>query len=100
MLRGIEAAERAGFENIKLNCVLLGGMSDDEIGDFVRLTAKKPWQVRFIELMPMGVCAGVAAGALSARAGRRSPACRSCAPRAAAASRSCTACRERRVRSD
>ena len=45
------------FENIKLNCVLLGGMNDDEIGDFVRLTAKKPWQVRFIELMPMGVCA-------------------------------------------
>ena len=66
VLRGIEAAERAGFENIKLNCVLLGGMNDDEIGDFVRLTAKKPWQVRFIELMPMG---GVAAGALSARAG-------------------------------
>ena len=57
VLRGIEAAERAGFENIKLNCVLLGGMNDDEIGDFVRLTAKKPWQVRFIELMPMGVCA-------------------------------------------
>ena len=26
VLRGIEAAERAGFENIKLNCVLLGGM--------------------------------------------------------------------------
>ena len=58
VLRGIEAAERAGFENIKLNCVLLGGMNDDEIGDFVRLTAKKPWQVRFIELMPMGPCAG------------------------------------------
>ena len=57
VLRGIEAAERAGFENIKLNCVLLGCMNDDEIGDFVRLTAKKPWQVRFIELMPMGVCA-------------------------------------------
>ena len=57
VLRGIEAAERAGFENIKLNCVLLGGMNDDEIGDFVRLAAKKPWQVRFIELMPMGVCA-------------------------------------------
>ena len=54
VLRGIEAAERAGFENIKLNCVLLGGMNDDEIGDFVRLTAKKPWQVRFIELMPIG----------------------------------------------
>lgn len=24
---------------------------------FVRLTLNKPWQVRFIELMPMGVCA-------------------------------------------
>ena len=57
-LDGIEVAERAGFAKIKLNCVLLGGMNDDEIGDFVRLTAKKPWQVRFIELMPMGPCAG------------------------------------------
>ena len=57
VLDGIDAAERAGFAKIKLNCVLLGGMNDDEIGDFVRLTAKKPWQVRFIELMPMGVCA-------------------------------------------
>ena len=47
----------AGFRELKLNCVLLGGINDDEIGDFVRLTREKPWQVRFIELMPMGVCA-------------------------------------------
>lgn len=54
VLRGIEAAEHAGFENIKLNCVLLGGVNDDEIADFVDLTREHPWQVRFIERMPMG----------------------------------------------
>ncbi len=57
VLRGIEAAEKAGFRELKLNCVLLGGVNDDEIGDFVALTREKPWQVRFIELMPMGICA-------------------------------------------
>lgn len=57
VLSGIRAAEDAGFENLKINCVLLGGVNDDEIEDFVRLTLNKPWQVRFIELMPMGVCA-------------------------------------------
>ena len=57
VLSGIRAAEDAGFKNLKINCVLLGGVNDDEIDDFVRLTLNKPWQVRFIELMPMGVCA-------------------------------------------
>ena len=54
VLRGIEAAERAGFEKIKLNCVLLGGVNDDEIADFAGLTRAHDWQVRFIERMPMG----------------------------------------------
>lgn len=57
VLRGIAAAEQAGFRELKFNCVLLGGINDDEIRDFVRLTVDRPWQVRFIELMPMGVCA-------------------------------------------
>ena len=52
-LDGIEAAERAGFAKIKLNCVLLGGVNDDEIADFVALTREHPWQVRFIERMPL-----------------------------------------------
>ena len=56
VLRGLEAAESAGFQNLKLNCVLLGGVSDDEIADFAALTLTHPWQVRFIELMPMGEC--------------------------------------------
>ena len=56
-LAGIAAAEEAGFARLKINCVLLGGINDDEIGDFLRLTYDHPWEVRFIELMPMGPCA-------------------------------------------
>ena len=53
-MRGIEAAERAGFAPIKINTVLLRGLNDDEVSDFARVTRTKPWHVRFIELMPVG----------------------------------------------
>lgn len=56
-LDGIAAAEAADFDRLKLNCVLMGGVNDDEIGDFLRLTEEHPWEIRFIELMPMGPCA-------------------------------------------
>ena len=56
-LAGIEAAEAAGFHNLKLDTVLIGGFNDDEINDFINLTPEHPWEVRFIELMPMGPCA-------------------------------------------
>ena len=56
-LAGIEAAEAAGFHDLKLDTVLIGGFNDDEIDDFVNLTREHPWEVRFIELMPMGPCA-------------------------------------------
>lgn len=39
---------------IKLNIVLMKGINDDEIGDFIKLTMDAPIQVRFIELMPIG----------------------------------------------
>ena len=55
-LEGIAAAEAAGFTSLKLNAVLIGGFNDDEIGDFLALTMDHPWEVRFIELMPMGPC--------------------------------------------
>ena len=58
VLRGLDAAEAAGFSHTKLNCVLMGGVNDDEIEDFVRLTQERPISVRFIELMPMGACVG------------------------------------------
>ena len=54
---GIRAAEDAGFQNLKLDTVLMGGVNDDEIEDFLSLTKEHPWEVRFIELMPMGPCA-------------------------------------------
>ena len=53
-LVGIDAAFEAGFDNIKINNVLMGGFNDDEIEDFVKLTVDRPIEVRFIELMPIG----------------------------------------------
>lgn len=54
VLDGIRTAEAAGLGPIKLNCVLLGGFNDDEIGDLVELTRSRAMDVRFIELMPIG----------------------------------------------
>jgi len=53
VLRGIDSAERIGFSPIKINTVLMKGFNDDEALQFTRLAAEKPFQVRFIELMPM-----------------------------------------------
>lgn len=53
-LAGLRAAVDAGFTGTKLNVVLMAGCNDDEIEDFVALTAEYPLEVRFIELMPMG----------------------------------------------
>lgn len=52
VLRGIEAAERAGLTPIKINMVPIRGMNDDEIGEFAKMTSRAPYQVRFIEFMP------------------------------------------------
>jgi cyclic pyranopterin phosphate synthase len=54
VLDSIEAAYRVGLDPIKLNVVLMKGMNDDEIGDFLRLTLERPIHVRFIEYMPIG----------------------------------------------
>ena len=57
VLEGVDAALRAGFGCLKFNVVLIGGVNDDEIPDFVALTRERPVEVRFIELMPVGECA-------------------------------------------
>ncbi len=57
VLRGIEQASRIGFSPIKINTVAIRGFNDDEILEFARLTLGKPYQVRFIELMPLGSAA-------------------------------------------
>jgi GTP 3',8-cyclase len=56
-LGGIDAALEAGFENIKINAVLMGGVNDAEIPALLELTRKDNINVRFIELMPIGECA-------------------------------------------
>jgi cyclic pyranopterin phosphate synthase len=48
------AASAAGLDPVKINCVVMRGINDDEIEDFARLTLENPWHVRFIELMPVG----------------------------------------------
>ena len=57
-LNGIKAAKKAGFTDIKINTVLLGGINDGEIFDFIKLTKDEALHVRFIELMPLGVVKG------------------------------------------
>ena len=52
-LAGLEAALSAGFDRVKVNAVLLGGVNDDEIASLAALTQKHPVDVRFIELMLM-----------------------------------------------
>ncbi len=54
IMEGLDAAERVGFEPIKVNVVLIGERNDDEIEDFAAVTRERPWHVRFIELMPTG----------------------------------------------
>ena len=55
VLDGIEAAHQAGFDNIKINTVLLKGINENDILDLVMLTKDQNIHVRFIELMPLGV---------------------------------------------
>ena len=55
VLHGLEQADRAGFSPIKINVVTVRDFNDDETLSFARLTLEKPYQIRFIELMPIGV---------------------------------------------
>lgn len=52
---GIEEAESTGFQPVKINVVAMRGVNDVEIPDFALLTLRKPYHVRFIEMMPVGV---------------------------------------------
>lgn len=54
VMEGIEAAAAAGLGPIKLNCVLLKGINEDEIAQFLKLAYEHQMHVRFIEYMPIG----------------------------------------------
>lgn len=53
VLAGIRAAAEAGFEVIKLNCVLMRGINEGEIFPLIRFAAERRMPIRFIELMPV-----------------------------------------------
>lgn len=53
VLDGVEAAKSAGFDPVKINVVLMAGVNDDEIVDFVEFGREKGVMVRFIEFMPL-----------------------------------------------
>lgn len=53
VLDGIDAAVAAGFEPVKVNAVLMRGINDDEVIDFLDLGRRRGVTVRFIEFMPL-----------------------------------------------
>jgi cyclic pyranopterin phosphate synthase len=52
-LAGIDAAIGAGFEQIKLNCVLMRGRNEDQLVPLIEFAAARNLILRFIELMPV-----------------------------------------------
>jgi cyclic pyranopterin phosphate synthase len=53
VLEGIDAACSAGLDPVKVNCVLVRGVNDDEILDFAAFGRSRGVEVRFIEWMPL-----------------------------------------------
>lgn len=53
VLAGVRAAQRAGLDPVKINCVLLRGFNDDQIPAFGRFAREEGVVVRFIEFMPL-----------------------------------------------
>ena len=53
VLAGIRAAASAGFDRVKLNCVLMRGMNEGEIWPLVLFAAEHGFPLRLIELMPV-----------------------------------------------
>ena len=56
-LDGLYAALDAGFDTIRINAVLIKGISEKQIENLAKITLKHNIDVRFIELMPIGQCA-------------------------------------------
>lgn len=54
VLAGIESARAAGFERIKLNCVVQKGRNDDEVCELVEYALARGLDISFIEEMPLG----------------------------------------------
>ena len=53
VIAGIRAALAAGFERVKLNCVLMRGVNEQEIWPLALFAAEHDLPLRLIELMPL-----------------------------------------------
>jgi cyclic pyranopterin phosphate synthase len=58
VLAGIEAAEKAGFSPLKINCVVQRGMNDHTIVELARFFKERGHIMRFIEYMDVGTMNG------------------------------------------
>lgn len=54
VLRGIDAAIRAGFRQIKINMVILRGFNEDDVWRLIDLVREKNLVLQLIELHPVG----------------------------------------------
>lgn len=53
VLCSIDRALELDFRPVKVNCVVVRGVNDDEVEDFVRFAREREVAVRFIEFMPL-----------------------------------------------
>lgn len=53
VIEGIHAAQRVGFESIKINAVAIRGITEEEVVPFGRFAREHDLEVRFIEFMPL-----------------------------------------------
>ncbi|MEO6519656.1 MAG: GTP 3',8-cyclase MoaA [Pseudoxanthomonas sp.] len=58
VLHGIEAATRAGFHSLKINCVVQRGINEDQVLPLLAHFRGSGHVVRFIEYMDVGTCNG------------------------------------------
>ena len=52
VLNALETALQHGYDPVKVNCVVMRDVNEDELVDFVELTRDQSVEVRFIEFMP------------------------------------------------
>ncbi len=57
VLQGLQAARRAKFDRMKLNTVLMRTVNDHQLSPLILLAHQLGCEIRFIELMPIGVAA-------------------------------------------
>jgi cyclic pyranopterin phosphate synthase len=53
VLAGIQAAAAADLQPVKVNVVILRGVNEDEVEEFVSRARDEGWEIRFIEFMPL-----------------------------------------------